>query len=396
MSDQPLTQDELASALLDGDVAGPPATDVSDAALAARVDELRAAANAIAAPTPVDDEARERAIAAALAEFDVPVAPATPITPAISARERRIAPALLGAAAAVIVAIGVVAVLNRDDSAPTETAAIAAATTAAGGRAAALAPEAAGAASTTIARFAGGEAADSATQGVAAPAPPIASRDLGEIEDDASLRAALGSPPAVTRLGATAKTPVRRRGQGRRPCRHVAERHRHASLAGTSGVRVRLRPGGAEHAYARRRRGRPLVRGARPGRLSRSSDTLRAMPEPDGHIHIPILEGDWPAQAATGIEQLVTSVRDRTTAPILTIARGIVYALVAGTLILASFILLVVCLIRLLNNYLPGDVWVAYLVLGGVFVLIGLFLWTKRGSASIAAPAAPATSLAPS
>ncbi len=107
------------------------------------------------------------------------------------------------------------------------------------------------------------------------------------------------------------------------------------------------------------------------------------MPEPDGHIPIPILEGDWPAQAATSIEQLVTTVRDRTTKPALTAARAVVYALVGGTLIMASLLLLVVCLIRLLNNYLPGDVWVAYLVLGSVFVIIGLVLWTQRGSAVI-------------
>ena len=116
------------------------------------------------------------------------------------------------------------------------------------------------------------------------------------------------------------------------------------------------------------------------------------MPEPDGHIPIPILEGDWPAQAATSIEQLVTTVRDRTTAPVLTAARAVVYALVGGTLIFASLLLLVICLIRLLNNYLPGDVWVAYLVLGSLFVLIGLGLWTQRGSIRLTpAPETPAT-----
>ena len=107
------------------------------------------------------------------------------------------------------------------------------------------------------------------------------------------------------------------------------------------------------------------------------------MPEPDGHIPIPILEGDWPAQAATSIEQLVTSVRDRSTVPILTAARAIVYALVGGTLIVASFILLVICFIRLIDNYLPGEVWAAYLLLGSIFVIAGLLLWTQRGSGTI-------------
>ena len=50
-------------------------------------------------------------------------------------------------------------------------------------------------------------------------------------------------------------------------------------------------------------------------------------------------------------------------------------------------------LIRLVNNYLPGDVWAAYLVLGGIFLLIGLVLWTKRGSASLHAAAPNAHTL---
>jgi hypothetical protein len=118
------------------------------------------------------------------------------------------------------------------------------------------------------------------------------------------------------------------------------------------------------------------------------------MAEPDGHIPIPILEGDWPAQAATGIEQLVTTVRDRTTVPALTAARAVVYALVGGPLLIAAFIMLTIGLVRLVNNYLPGDVWAAYLLVGGIFVLIGLVLWSQRGSATVpAATVAAATTL---
>lgn|SRR5262245_20468200 len=114
------------------------------------------------------------------------------------------------------------------------------------------------------------------------------------------------------------------------------------------------------------------------------------MAEPDGHIPIPILEGDWPAQAATSIEQLVTTVRDKTTVPALTVARGVVYALVGGPLLIAAFIMFVICLIRLVNNYLPGDVWAAYLLVGSIFALVGAILWTQRGSATIPVPPATA------
>ncbi len=114
------------------------------------------------------------------------------------------------------------------------------------------------------------------------------------------------------------------------------------------------------------------------------------MAEPDGHIPIPILEGDWPAQAATSIEQLVTTVRDRTTVPALTAARAIVYTLVGVPLLVAAFVLLVISLVRLVNNYLPGGVWAAYLLLGGIFVIGGLILWAQRGSARV-----PVTAAAP-
>ncbi|HTN80965.1 MAG TPA: phage holin family protein [Acidimicrobiales bacterium] len=115
------------------------------------------------------------------------------------------------------------------------------------------------------------------------------------------------------------------------------------------------------------------------------------MPEPDGHIPIPILEGDWPAQAATSIEQLVTTVRDKTTVPALTAARAVVYAIVGGSLLLVAFVLFTICFIRLVDNYLPGDVWAAYVLVGSVFLLAGLILWTQRGRASIQPAPAPTT-----
>ncbi len=133
MSDHPLSRDELASALLDGEVAGPSAV---DEALTARVEELRQAADAIGAPVAIDEDARERAIAAALAEFDAPatsVAPtsdvatpvvATAVAPTPLPQRRRVLPVLAGAAAAVVVLVGVVAVLQRDDSNPTEAASV--------------------------------------------------------------------------------------------------------------------------------------------------------------------------------------------------------------------------------------------------------------------------------
>ncbi len=78
MTDQPMSSDELASALLDGELPRPTTV---DADLAERMEQLRGAAQAVAAPLPIDEAARERAVAAALAEFDLPVERSTPSAP---------------------------------------------------------------------------------------------------------------------------------------------------------------------------------------------------------------------------------------------------------------------------------------------------------------------------
>lgn len=90
----------------------------------------------------------------------------------------------------------------------------------------------------------------------------------------------------------------------------------------------------------------------------------------------PPLSGEWPAQAADAVVSLVDTVRDRTIAPIQTVARGIVYGLVIGTLGLLVSVLVVIGLFRLLDNWLPT--WAVYLILGAVFTGLGLLLWSKR------------------
>jgi hypothetical protein len=93
---------------------------------------------------------------------------------------------------------------------------------------------------------------------------------------------------------------------------------------------------------------------------------------------------DWPAQMADTIERIVGSVRDRTTGPALTVARAIVYGTFAGVVGTVVAVLFVVLAVRLLDSYLPDSVfgethtWAAHLLLGLVFTLAGIFLWTRR------------------
>jgi hypothetical protein len=93
---------------------------------------------------------------------------------------------------------------------------------------------------------------------------------------------------------------------------------------------------------------------------------------------------DWPAQAADTIERVVGSVRDKTTGPAITVARWVVYgtfALVVGAMV---GILLAIAGVRLLDVYLPDawvgeeHTWVAHLVVGSLFTLVGMLAWSRR------------------
>ncbi len=45
---------------------------------------------------------------------------------------------------------------------------------------------------------------------------------------------------------------------------------------------------------------------------------------------------------------------------------------------LAALVLVTVALVRALNVVVPGEVWSAHLILGTIFTLVGLLLWSKR------------------
>jgi hypothetical protein len=117
--------DALASAHLDGATSAEEAAQVAaDPALQARVEELRAVRDAVAAVPPVDPVRRDAAIAAALAAFaeggaattsPAPIAPVTSLA-AVAARRRRSpsrALRLVGAAAAVVLLAALVPLLGK-------------------------------------------------------------------------------------------------------------------------------------------------------------------------------------------------------------------------------------------------------------------------------------------
>lgn len=91
---------------------------------------------------------------------------------------------------------------------------------------------------------------------------------------------------------------------------------------------------------------------------------------------------DWTVQAADTIERVVVGIRDKTSVPLTTVARALVYGLLAGMMALLIGVFFAIVALRVLTAYLVrGEVWAAYLILGGIFVVPGTLLLRKATSA---------------
>ena len=90
-------------------------------------------------------------------------------------------------------------------------------------------------------------------------------------------------------------------------------------------------------------------------------------------------EGDnWADQVTDLLVDTVDKVRDRTVVPVQKAARGVVYGLVIVVLAIPILVMLLVALIRFVDHWLPGTVWLVYLLLGLVFSAGGLLTWKGR------------------
>jgi hypothetical protein len=89
---------------------------------------------------------------------------------------------------------------------------------------------------------------------------------------------------------------------------------------------------------------------------------------------------DWSVQAADTIERFVSTIRDKTSVPLTTVARALVFGLLAAVMGLTTLVFLTIAAVRVVNVVVPGDVWSAYLLVGGIFTLLGLFLLRRATS----------------
>ena len=99
---------------------------------------------------------------------------------------------------------------------------------------------------------------------------------------------------------------------------------------------------------------------------------------------------DWTTQAADTIERVVVGIRDKTSVPLTTVVRVIVFGLLAAVMGLVIGIFVAIVVIRVLTAYLfHGEVWASYVLVGGIFVLPGVFLLRKASSAKTTKGSSP-------
>lgn len=100
----------------------------------------------------------------------------------------------------------------------------------------------------------------------------------------------------------------------------------------------------------------------------------------------PFTDPNWAADIADTIERVVATVRDRTTKPLVTASRAVVFGLLAAILGIVALVLLIIITTRgfqaLLDIWFSHDVsvYVSYFIVGGIFCLGGLFVLSKRFS----------------
>ena len=90
---------------------------------------------------------------------------------------------------------------------------------------------------------------------------------------------------------------------------------------------------------------------------------------------------DWAAQITDQIERVVSTVRDRTTRPAITVVRALVFGVIAVAGAITALVLVSVVLIRALTE-LTGEAWIAFLITAGIFLAIGAFLMMKGASSA--------------
>ena len=87
---------------------------------------------------------------------------------------------------------------------------------------------------------------------------------------------------------------------------------------------------------------------------------------------------DWTKDLLDRLDHYIDVVRSNTTDRLVKVARVLVYGVIALILGSMAGIIALITLIRVLDIALPREVWLPYVVLGAIFLVTGLFLWSRK------------------
>jgi len=89
---------------------------------------------------------------------------------------------------------------------------------------------------------------------------------------------------------------------------------------------------------------------------------------------------DWTKDLLDRLDHYIDVVRSNTTDRLVKVARILVYGVIALILGSMAGIIALIALIRVLDNLLPREVWLPYMLLGAIFLVAGLFAWSKKSA----------------
>jgi hypothetical protein len=88
---------------------------------------------------------------------------------------------------------------------------------------------------------------------------------------------------------------------------------------------------------------------------------------------------DLPARGADLVDSLVALLRDKTVRPLTLVTRALVFGIIVFAAAVVTVTLLSIALIRILTVYaFDGRVWLSDLVVGVLFVAVGIIAWSQR------------------
>ncbi|HTJ74315.1 MAG TPA: phage holin family protein [Acidimicrobiales bacterium] len=89
---------------------------------------------------------------------------------------------------------------------------------------------------------------------------------------------------------------------------------------------------------------------------------------------------DWTTDLLDRLDHYIDLVRSNTTDRLVKVARLLVFGLLAGIVGATTAVVALIAAVRFLNVILPSGVWLPYLILGAIFVLVGMFAWRKANA----------------